>query len=110
MVVQHYPLILRLAAMSQQPEQVCNYPSAENVSSVERVEGYVRVGVAWLAIWSEHHSVRGARSSRIRYWFGPHVEVKKMYLSMFAFCHHNGVGCIPLPFVSFPVQLDVIIS
>ena len=102
--------LLRLAAMSQQPEQFCNYPSAENVSSLERVEGYVRVGVAWLAIWPEHRPVRGARSSRIRCRLGPHAKVEKMYLSMFAFCHHNGVGCFPLRFVSRPVQPDVIIS
>ena len=94
--------LLWLAAMSQQPEQFCNYLSVENVSLVERVEGYVRVGLAWLAIWSEHHPVRGARSSCIRYRFGPHVEVKKMYLSMFAFCHHNGVGCFPCD--SYPAQ------
>ena len=69
MVVQNYPLmlpLLRLAVISQQAEQFCNYPSAENVSSVERVEGYVRVGVAWLVIWSEHHPVRVACSSRVR--------------------------------------------
>ena len=59
--------------MSQQPEQFCNYPSAENMSSVERVEGYVRVGVAWLAIWSELAPILGILPPP------PHIEPDRQH-------------------------------
>ncbi len=59
---------------------------------MERIDGDVRVGIAWSTVLPEQHSKIGVCSKCSRNVFDPHVQVHKMYLSMFALLHYHGVG------------------
>ncbi len=114
MVVEECPLLLpylKLAAMSQKPENFSSDPSSEDVSTVEGIEGDVRVGIAGFTVRPEQHSKIGVCPKCRRNVFDPHVQVHKMYVSMFALLHFRGVGgsflrVVPSPVQAFDIRYD----
>ena len=109
-MVEECPLLLpylKLAAMSQKPENFSRDPSSEDMSTVEGIERDVRVGIAGFTVRPEQHSKIGVCPTCSRNVFDPHVQVQEMYLSMFTLLHYHGVGGIFLRVVPSPVQADV---
>jgi hypothetical protein len=63
------------AALSHKPEKLRQHPSSKDMASVERVEGYVGISVARLAVGSECHSKRSAYPSPLPLQI--HVQIEE---------------------------------